>query len=390
MKKIAIVSCYFHKNYGSMLQAYATQKIVDELGYENETIYCGNPQMYMTQSKFKYYFRKLTNKDVLVDKLRRSKVKIKEKMPNSSYSSDVKVRNKKFEEFSQNRFRVTGKYTGREELVKDITRFDIVLVGSDQLWSPANIDNDYYTLTFVPDEIPKIAYATSFGVSSLPEYQKDTAKSFLERFSAISVREKAGADIVEQAIGERPRVVVDPTLLFTADAWKEIQPRERIVKESYIFCYFLGNNPIHREFAEKVKKETGMKIVVLQHMDEYIKSDETFGDIKPYDVGPGEFVNLIRFADYVCTDSFHGTVFSIIHQRKFFTFNRFMNKNKISTNSRIDNLLGCLGLENRRKTGAENVSECLAAEIDYERIFTKLESMRKESRKYLEDAISAL
>ena len=387
MKKVAIVSCYFHKNYGSMLQAYATQKIVTELGYDNETIYCNNPQMYMTQNKIKYYIKKISDKDILIDKIKRSSTKFKNKFGTMEYKNNVKIREKKFEEFSQKYFNVTRKYRNREELIKDIYRFSAVLLGSDQLWSPANIENDYYTLTFVPDEIPKIAYATSFGVNELPKYQQKTARDFLERFDAISVRETTGANIVELLCGKKVEVVIDPTLFFDAEAWTEIQPEEPLINSPYIFCYFLGNNTEHRKFAKRLKKVTGYSIVAIQHMDEYIKNDESFADITPYDVGPGEFVSLIRNAEYICTDSFHGTVFSILHRKSFFTFNRFSNSNTISTNSRIDNLLNLLGLEQRRKSGFEDIKNCLENEIEYVQVFDELKNLREQSKIYLQKAL---
>ena len=93
--------------------------------------------------------------------------------------------------------------------------------------------------------------------------------------------------------------------LFTAEEWGEGICKERFIKEKYLLCYFLGNNPIQREFVKKVKALTGYKIVQLQHCDEFIASDENFPDEAPYNVGPKEFIRLIRDAEYVFTESFH-------------------------------------------------------------------------------------
>lgn len=92
---------------------------------------------------------------------------------------------------------------------------------------------------------------------------------------------------------------------------------ERFIKEPYLFCYFLGNNPEQREFVKRFKDKTGYKIVQLQHCDEYIKSDVEFPDYTPYNVGPAEFVQLIRDAEYVFTDSFHASVFSLLYEKRF-------------------------------------------------------------------------
>ena len=107
----------------------------------------------------------------------------------------------------------------------------------------------------------------------------------------------------------------------------------------------MGNNPWQRDFVTQLLEKTGCKILALLHLDQYIKSDEDYVDYAPYDVSPADFINLIKNAEYVCTDSFHGTVFSIIYQRTFFTFMRFSEKATLSTNSRIDTLLGKMGLK---------------------------------------------
>ena len=125
-------------------------------------------------------------------------------------------------------------------------------------------------------------------------------------------------------------------------------------------------------------------------MDEFVREDEDFADLTPYDVGPEEFVDLVSRAEYVCTDSFHGTVFSIIFGRRFFTFNRFSQSSTISTNTRIDSLLAMLSLEDRRKTGSEDISECMAQKIDFDRAYEKLEQKQKEAEDYLKRALRCI
>lgn len=100
--------------------------------------------------------------------------------------------------------------------------------------------------------------------------------------------------------------------------------------EPYIFAYFLGANPEYRKQVRKLAKSTGLKIVALRHMDQYVEDDESFGDYAPYDVAPDRFLNLLRGAEYVCTDSFHGTCFSIINEKRFMIFNRYANTSATS------------------------------------------------------------
>ena len=138
-----------------------------------------------------------------------------------------------------------------------------------------------------------------------------------------------------------------------------------------------------RKFAEKLKEKTGYKIVVLKHLDEFIPEDENFGDYAPYDIGPIEFINLIKYAEYVCTDSFHGTVFSIINHKDFFTFSRYEKEVQESTNTRLVSLLKLLGLENRM-----NNDEIMNATIiNYDDVDIKLLKLRENSLTYLKDAI---
>ena len=109
----------------------------------------------------------------------------------------------------------------------------------------------------------------------------------------------------------------------------------------------MGNNLWQREFVEELKRKTGYKIVALLHLDQYIKADEEYVDYAPFDISPTDFINLVKNSEMVCTDSFHGTVFSLIYSKQFFTFMRFSDKATLSTNSRITTLLKCIGVEDR-------------------------------------------
>ena len=388
--EVGIASCYYHHNYGSMLQAYATQRIIEQLGHSAVTIRCQSPITYMTQSKISYYFHKITNKDIVKTKIRqyRSKNKLK-KYP--EIVSQIAVRNKCFDGFAEKYFKLSSVNNNRKDLEKLTASFDAVVVGSDMLWHPINVEHDYYTLTFVPDNVKKIAYATSFGTTLIPNYQTEKYKFFLNRFDNIAVREKSGLTILEQlGISREGTVVLDPTLLFTGAEWMEIQDEKPFLDEKYIFCYFLGVDCEHRKFAEKIKEQTGFKIVALQHFDEFVEEDISFADEALFNVGPSEFVNLIRNAQFVCTDSFHGTCFSILNHKKFFTFNRFKANNTQSTNTRIDSLLTMLKLENRRiplNCKTDDISQKLQSEIDYKQVDDLLKQDREKSVLYLKSAL---
>lgn len=388
--KIGIASCYAHHNYGSMLQAYSTQKIIQNLGHDAVTIQCNAPINYMQQSKVRYLYHKITNPDILRKKIREINAKI-EINKYADIKNNIRIRNQKFTDFYLKNINLSKLCPSRSALEELASSFDAVVVGSDMLWHPVNVEHDYYTLSFVPNDVKKISYATSFGTTTIPKYQINKYKEFLLRFSSISVREESGIAVIKKMdIDKKVQVVLDPTLLFGKEDWRGLQEDKPFINRDYIFCYFLGINPEHRWFAQQLKRATGYKIVALQHLDEFVKNDVGYADLTPYNVGPSEFINLISNAKFVCTDSFHGTCFSILHHKKFFTFNRFENRNTQSTNTRIDSLLTMTGLEDRRINNHMkflDIDKYLNMEVQYNDVDKKLEDKRSQSVEYLRNAI---
>ena len=388
-KKVALVTCYFQPNYGSMLQALATQEALNLMHIPNETIRIDGLQSEIRSAKIRYFCSRLLSVDVIRDKIGYVRLAIKKKM-NRNIEHNLSVRRQCFSNYAKRRFTVSRLYHSKKELEANAGTYSAFLVGSDQLWLPSNIAADYYTLNFVPDSVRKIAYATSFGISSLPPKQADIAKQFIPRFEYLSVREKSGQDLVKDLTGLDAKLVCDPTLLLTQAEWTKLIPEKRIIKEKYIFCYFLGNNPLSRQCARYLKKRTGYKIVALQHLDEYFKEDESFADKAPYRIDPDDFVNLIRYAEFVCTDSFHGTVFSIINQKSFFSFRRFVQKTTMSTNSRLDSLLNVLDIEKRLIQSPSEFKTAVSADIDYAEVNHRLDDFRKGSKAFLEESLEGL
>lgn len=388
-KKIALITCYFQPNYGSQLQAYATQLLFDKLDVPNETICIDGLKKEIIKAKYIYFLSKIWNPNTIKDKYATLKKVLALKTKDRTFKAEMAERMKMFDNFSRTMFHISKVYNSKGELKKNAHKYSAFVVGSDQLWLPSNIEADYYTLNFVPDDVPKIAFATSFGISHLPKRQARKAEYFLKRLDFCSVREQSGQQLVKELTGRDVPIVCDPTMLFTSEDWAMIADRRRFIDEPYLFCYFLGNNPKQREFVKRFKKVTGYKIVQLQHCDEYIKSDIGFPDIAPYNVGPKEFIRLIRDAEYVFTDSFHCSVFSILHSKKFFTFRRYNNDNNTtSTNGRLYSLLSLVGLEKRLLYGNENVDLCMNMLIDYASIENKLAEFRRTAIYFIENALT--
>lgn len=387
MKKVGIVSCYFKDNYGSALQAYATKKILDNNNIPNETINIDSNKDFK-KGKRKYYLSQIFNFSFIKSKLGMIKMKFDKKL-NKELGKNIAIRTKKYMEFRKefNLSRACTDYKGLTQLAEE--KYSDVIVGSDQLWLPVNVVADYYTLNWVPDNINKISYSTSFGVSTVPKKYNDLYKNFLARLNHLSVREDSGVKLIKEISDIDAKLVCDPTLLLTKEEWEEVAIKDRIIEDKYILCYFLGNNIEHRKFVERLKKETGYKIVSLNHADEYVKYSDIFADITPYDIGPKEWINLIKNSEYVCTDSFHGTVFSLLFNKIFFNFRRHKNKNKNSTNSRLDSLLKIAEVSPERiLTGTEVVAEVLKYKIDYSKVNKKINKFREDSKNWLLNSIT--
>lgn len=277
MKPIGLVTCYFHHNYGSMLQAYATEMIFQKMNLPYQTISCKSPIVYMQGNKLLYIIKKILIADW---KMRIGKIKIeyyKKKYPDS-FGRNVDLRNACFDRFSQEYFHLSPYCKNREELKAMANNYSAFVVGSDQLWRTDSVEHGYYTLEWVPDNICKIAYSTSLGIKKVPWFQRKKNRWFMKRFNYMALREKSACDLVYKLIGREIQVVLDPTLLFTGEQWMHIQQEKPLTNGKYIFCYLLGNNPQQRLFISEVQKRTGLKIVALQHLDEYIPSDEGFAN----------------------------------------------------------------------------------------------------------------
>ena len=388
MKPIGLVTCYFHHNYGSMLQAYATEMIMQEMELPYQTIACKAPIDYMEANKIGYVVKKLLIGDW---KMKLGKMKVeREKKRNPTFVKNWAVRDAAFNRFADESFHLSPYCRNRKELSDMANNYSAFIVGSDQLWRTDSVEHGYYTLEWVPDNIRKIAYSTSIGVKEVPWFQVKKNQRFMNRFNYMALREQSACDLVYKLTGRKVQVVLDPTLLFTGEQWMGIQQIEPLTSGKYIFCYLLGNNPWQRELIKRVKVETGLKIVALQHLDEYIPSDEGFADETPYNVGPREFLNYICNAEYVFTDSFHCSVFSILYKKKFFTFSRFSETAKQSTNTRIDNLMSLTGLQQRRINAQTGVNAILNTQSDYAEVDKRLQLQRKSSMEYLRNALKGL
>ena len=311
MKKVGIITHYYgSQNYGGLLQAYALCKKLNALGYDAEQIQYIHKDVGEPNNAVRKWS---TNRIANALKIRISRVKEKD------FFSNMKKRSKAIEEFRKNiphSFQIYSKDT----ISQSNDLYDAFITGSDQVWNMDWYDEAYF-LKFVENK-PKYSYAASVGTNELTTERKKLFKENLMDYTKISVREKDSVELLQPLTKVEVQYVLDPTLLLSKNEWDEICLGKRI-QEKYLFCYFLGEGIVERQLAREYADAHELKIVTLPFLNgQKRKCDEKFGDVKLYDVSPGEFVSLIKYSDCVFTDSFHARVFSNIYEKNFFVFPR--------------------------------------------------------------------
>ncbi|MGN0383493.1 MAG: polysaccharide pyruvyl transferase family protein [Eubacterium sp.] len=382
---IGVCMKYAQPNYGGLLQAQALCKELDKRGIDYELIRYKKKNSIFTKIK---YIPRLFNSILISDKMHKIKKKIAY-YKHPEFKPNEIARINAFSTYADKTYsRYSEIYVGYKALCKGAEKYAAVVVGSDQLWSPSGLPTNFFNLQFVPDDIRKISVASSFGVNNIPWYQKSRTAEYLNRIDFISMRENRGKEIVQELTGRDVPVIADPVLMLNKQEWEELIPLENIYEQPYIFAYFLGTDSKYREEANKLSKQKGLPIVALRHVDEYVPADENFGDIAPYDITPAQFLNILRNAQYILTDSFHGAVFSVLHEKEFVVFNRYQSNVSYSKNSRIDSFCKNLDLEHRRYKG--NLEENLNTVIDYNNVRNNVDKMLANTKEYLDKAFEGL
>ena len=323
MKKIGILT-YMQSNYGAVLQAYALQKYLRMNCDDAVEIINFTTEQHIKEDKI---FR------------RRSPNFVKNfilSLRAAIYYRALRRRKKRTIKFKKENINFSRRYKTTEELLKNPPQKDIYIAGSDQVFNLNTPFGDVYYLGFKKNGGKKIAYAASFGVSKFDDKYHEKGKSFFPDFDVISCREKVGADFISNIIGKEVPVVIDPTLLLTAEDWSNVMVKPDF--SNYICIYDLNGNSRLIEYAKTIQSKTGLKIAcITSNIRKRYNVDKVI-----YDAGPAEFVGLIACSNYTITDSFHGTVFSLIFNRPF---NSYIANTNLS--SRIYNLLDSLGLSRR-------------------------------------------
>lgn len=373
-----------HNNYGTSLQGFATIRTLDKLGYPYRII------RYKKKRTIREIIKTTPNliRSGALKELKTQVFKKFDKIFRKEYARNIEIRTDIVNKFKSKHFdSISDYYVGYKNLCDGSKNYDVVFVGSDQVWGPLSLYSRFYNLLFVNPSIPQFSYASSFGVSNIFSWQKKGISEYLDKMDLIGVREAHGKVIVDSLSKNKATVVADPTLLLTKNEWSEyITESKYEINEPYILSYVLGSRKDIREEIMNLGKRLNMKVVSFRHLDWFEANDKDFGDLPIYDADPLDFVKLLKNANFVCTDSFHGTIFSIIFQKKFLTFYRQIPTKSGSTHSRIDSLLNKFNLLNRLYKGGDSLKQ-INMEIDFEYVEKELQIFRNDSIQFFQKGL---
>lgn len=362
-KKVGIITLFGYHNYGNRLQNYAVQEVLEELGFETITI---KSQTSLGTEKMSPFQSICANKNNIMKKLLFRIKKIKNKKITA-------IRLEKFEKFSKKYIKETSNYISNNNIPKQLeNEYDFFITGSDQVWNPLQRGTDIEFLMFAPTK-KRISFSASFGTSFIPQERKEFYTKALNEMSSISVRETEGMEIVKDLTKRTDIVVlVDPTMLLSKNKWLEIVTDSIKKPFKYILVYFLGDkSSAYSKTINTISKKYDCEIIELLNpqFKDYYTSD------------PAEFVELINNATLICTDSFHGAVFSIILNKNFLVFDRVQDKEP-SMNSRIKTLLKTFNLNDRYWSENYNI-DTVFNQISYAEVNVIIEHERQKAKQFL-------
>ena len=406
MKKVGIITYYYHSNnYGGNLQSYALASYINKLsGFKAEQIcfdflhsqkqynsdsigICLNQNKNTTSKKTITFIRKILiflGKLVSLATYKRAIIRFL----NIINSNKFYLRECAILRFNTDLIPHSSMVYTSSNIIECNDAYDIFITGSDQVWS---VPSNEFMLGFV-DKKNKVSYAASIARTDVTESHRLFIKDKIKLFNNISVRDNSDKDIVSKLTDLPVEVVLDPVFLLEKKEWDTISGHNRFSDVKYVFCYFLGESKKFNKIIKNFAKKNNLKIVIVPNFKNNENStsfsDLFFGNYKPYDISPSDFLTLIREAEYVFTDSFHALAFSLIYNKNFFVIDRISKWGKM--NSRITNLLEKVGLSdrfcnNKDKENVEYISRMKP--INYSEINDLLEKEKQKSCDFLKNSL---
>lgn len=375
--KAALVTwCYKGEaNYGQVLQCYAMQRVIQHLGFDVIVIQYRKPE---EKERLSWWWKAKSFIGLYELWYRLTKVEQR---------ADIRIM--RFVQFIRKNICLSKQCYTKEQVEKECENCSVLFCGSDQIWNPLRYD-DIYLLHFGTLSQKRIAYAPSgvFVENTSTEFVYKKIGQCLDSFDLITIREKESIDILSKYTRKKIVDVVDPTLLISKKEWNQIA-RKQLSKEPYIFCYFLGRFRAYKMLLKKIMREYRVSKVLFVTSGFYKEENELNADVYFRSVkgaGPSEFLALIRDAQAVCTDSFHGIAFSIIYQKQFYMLGRNIpQKDFWASTWRQHNLLEKTGIQGQQTINCLKDLE-LWKKIDYSDVH--LELLWREAEQILSPALA--
>ena len=368
MKKIGILTLHRATNFGAVLQAYALQQTVQRLGCQCVVI---------------DYLRRLRPSIYSLFVFPNSRNAIQRNALSLLYLIPKLRARRRFANFMAKRMDLTSRsFDGFEDISANCPKFDAYISGSDQVWNPNRLLESHgrvFYLDFVMSR--RIAYAPSFGVTEIPAELQGEVIRMLSKFDFLSAREDTGCDLVRSLTGLAAEHVLDPAYLLPSSEYDKVAVAPSI-KEPYILHYPMTISPSLDRLVLKMRKKLKLPLVtVLPIQNNPLK--HSYADRVVFDAGPSEFLGWMKNATFVCTNSFHGTAFSIIYRKNFLAVPATLG------NTRLSSLLKKLGIMSRQVEGADCLqdSKIIAEAIDYGPVVSRLNQEIAKSTAYLKKAL---
>ena len=392
MKKLAILTLVIN-NYGTKLQSYALARAIKSLGLVE-------PEVINLQGSWHGKTVRISRKKQLLDVLKTYKLKSFKKIIDFvKWNYEFKVIRQNGDSFVASNSRKDAlflefdkliPYSKREYSLEDVrggqlSDYDLFLVGSDQVWNAPRVGClDVYMCDFLHKKRSGLSYAASFAISSIPEHLKADYTKYIENMDTLLVREERGVELCRELGRKDAKHVVDPTLLLEGKDYDELttRPTALVGEGDYVLVYSLTSSmKIYRE-ASKLAKRNNCKMVMLKRVPCPPLASSFKDAIDLLEVGPAEFISLIKYAKCVVTGSYHALMFSLLMHTNFYIY----MDDASAENSRLLSSLAMFGLEKQLHYETSSLPEALPI-IDYTKVEPILEAKREESLELLKQSI---
>ena len=362
--KVDIITFHNTLNYGASLQCAALSRYMTSFGHDVEVInylpdYVMNKKSVLKEFKKAHSLRGIIKGFAYLSK-----------------AGTIRSKDKKYTDFLERNIRLTNPYHSYDDILSDVPQADLYICGSDQIWNPSltgdSLDKAFF-LNFVSEGKSRVAYGASVGELDF-EKHRDELKKLTAGFKSISVREKTVSEKLSSVIGRNVNVVLDPTLLLNKDDYRSMELPCNVPSGKYLLLYNIQNSDLTISTAKKIAAEKNLEIVdISANPFQKIK-----GTTRMLNIGPGEFLTLYRNADYVITNSFHGTVFSIVYEKNF---NSVLHTTR---GGRIRDLLSSLDLSDQIISESQND---IFSDVDYASVRNKLDILKENSLYFINSCI---